>query len=321
MSGILVTGGAGYIGSKIVFDLIKKRKKVVIIDNLSTGFKSLINKKSIFYKIDFSSRLVKEIVKDNNIQTIIHCAASTNVAEANKNKKKYFLNNVSKTEIFLKNVKDLNIKNFIYSSTCAVYGNINSKVTENTKVKPTNIYGLTKLKAEQLIKKYSRKYNFKYAILRYFNVAGADNFNKIGIYKNSGQLIKNIAINCVNKRNFVNIFGNKYHTEDGTCIRDFIHINDISKIHILALNKIDKSRSNLILNCGSGKEYSILNIISRFEKIYKIKIVKKISPKRDGDIVRMVCDNIKLKTHLKFKIEFDIDDIIKSSVNWERKNG
>ncbi len=321
MSGILVTGGAGYIGSKIVFDLIKKRKKVVIIDNLSTGFKSLINKKSIFYKIDFSSRLVKEIVKDNNIQTIIHCAASTNVAEANKNKKKYFLNNVSKTEMFLKNVKDLNIKNFIYSSTCAVYGNINSKVTENTKVKPTNIYGLTKLKAEQLIKKYSRKYNFKYAILRYFNVAGADNFNKIGIYKNSGQLIKNIAINCVNKRNFVNIFGNKYHTEDGTCIRDFIHINDISKIHILALNKIDKSRSNLILNCGSGKEYSILNIISRFEKIYKIKIVKKISPKRDGDIVRMVCDNIKLKTHLKFKIEFDIDDIIKSSVNWERKNG
>mgnify|MGYP001345680610 FL=1 len=301
MSSILVTGGAGYIGSKIVHDLIKQNKKVVVIDNLSTGFRQLINKKSTFYKIDFSSKLLKQIIKKNNIKTIIHCAASTNVIEANKNKKKYHLNNVLKTKKLLQNIKDQKIDNFIYSSTCAVYGNVKKRVDENTSLKPVNFYGITKLKAEKLVKKYSKVYNFKYAILRYFNVAGADNKNKIGIYKNNGQLIKNIASSLISEKKIVNIFGNKHQTKDGTCIRDFIHLSDISQIHLLALKKINISNSNLILNCGYGKDYSILNIINRFEKIYKIRFIKNILPKRDGDIVKMTCDNKKLKKKIKFQ--------------------
>ena len=321
MSSILVTGGAGYIGSKIVHDLIKQNKKVVVIDNLSTGFRQLINKKSTFYKIDFSSKLLKQIIKKNNIKTIIHCAASTNVIEANKNKKKYHLNNVLKTKKLLQNIKDQKIDNFIYSSTCAVYGNVKKRVDENTSLKPVNFYGITKLKAEKLVKKYSKVYNFKYAILRYFNVAGADNKNKIGIYKNNGQLIKNIASSLISEKKIVNIFGNKHQTKDGTCIRDFIHLSDISQIHLLALKKINISNSNLILNCGYGKDYSILNIINRFEKIYKIRFIKNILPKRDGDIVKMTCDNKKLKKKLSFKGKFNINDIIKSSVVWEKNNG
>ena len=321
MSSILVTGGAGYIGSKIVHDLIKQNKKVVVIDNLSTGFRQLINKKSTFYKIDFSSKLLKQIIKKNNIKTIIHCAASTNVIEANKNKKKYHLNNVLKTKKLLQNIKDQKIDNFIYSSTCAVYGNVKKRVDENTSLKPVNFYGVTKLKAEKLVKKYSKVYNFKYAILRYFNVAGADNKNKIGIYKNNGQLIKNIASSLISEKKIVNIFGNKHQTKDGTCIRDFIHVSDISQIHLLALKKINISNSNLILNCGYGKDYSILNIINRFEKIYKIRFIKNFLPKRDGDIVKMTCDNKKLKKKLNFKGKFNINDIIKSSVVWEKNNG
>ena len=321
MSSILVTGGAGYIGSKIVHDLIKQNKKVVVIDNLSTGFRQLINKKSTFYKIDFSSKLLKQIIKKNNIKTIIHCAASTNVIEANKNKKKYHLNNVLKTKKLLQNIKDQKIDNFIYSSTCAVYGNVKKRVDENTSLKPVNFYGITKLKAEKLVKKYSKVYNFKYAILRYFNVAGADNKNKIGIYKNNGQLIKNIASSLISEKKIVNIFGNKHQTKDGTCIRDFIHLSDISQIHLLALKKINISNSNLILNCGYGKDYSILNIINRFEKIYKIRFIKNFLPKRDGDIVKMTCDNKKLKKKLSFKGKFNINDIIKSSVVWEKNNG
>ena len=321
MSSILVTGGAGYIGSKIVHDLIKQNKKVVVIDNLSTGFKKLVNKKSTFYKIDFSTKLLKQILKNHKIKTIIHCAASTNVIEANKNKKKYHLNNVLKTKKLLQNIKDQKIDNFIYSSTCAVYGNVKKKVNENTSLKPVNFYGITKLKAENLVKKYSKVNNFNYAILRYFNVAGADNKNKIGIYKNNGQLIKNIASSIISEKKIVNIFGNNYQTKDGTCIRDFIHVSDISQIHLLALKKINISNSNLILNCGYGKEYSILNVINRFEKIYKINFIKNFLPKRDGDIVKMTCDNKKLKKKLNFQGKFNINDIIKSSVIWEKSNG
>ncbi len=321
MNSVLVTGGAGYIGSKIVYDLVKLKKKVIVVDNLSTGFKALLNKKAIFYKVDFSSKFINKIIKIHNIKTIVHCAASTNVIEANRNNKKYFINNVLKTEKFLKNISNQKIENFLYSSTCAVYGNVKKKVNENTKLKPVNFYGITKLKAEKLVIKYSKINNFNYAILRYFNVAGSDIRNKIGIYKNNGQLIKNIASSLTSGNKIVNIFGNNYKTKDGTCIRDFIHVSDISQIHILALKQIQKNKSNLLLNCGYGRGYSILNIINRFEKIYKIKFQKNFLPKRDGDIVNMVCDNRKLKRILKFKSLFDINDIIKSSVFWEKNYG
>ena len=194
MKKILITGGAGYIGSQIVTDLINKNYDVIVIDNLSTGFKSLVNKKAKFYKYDISDKKnISKIIKKFNVESVIHCAASTNVKESELNPKKYFNNNVKKTEVFLNSLAHSSVKNIIYSSTCAVYGKIKNNVSENSRLKPDNNYGKTKVLAEKLIIKYSKKYNLNYAILRFFNVGGSDVKNKIGCVSNNNQLIKNFC--------------------------------------------------------------------------------------------------------------------------------
>ena len=207
MTKILVTGGAGYIGSHIVEQLIKNNKQVIILDNLVTGYKKLINKKAAFIKADIRKRSqIIKIIKDNNITSIIHLAAYLNVNEAEKNKKKYVRNNIVGTKNLLEACKSSKVKNIIFSSSCSVYGNVKGSVAENKRLNPQGYYAYTKFKGEELIKKYSKKYNYKYAILRYFNVAGASHSNKIGqIEKSHGQLFKNIAIQSLKKNPIVNI--------------------------------------------------------------------------------------------------------------------
>ena len=318
MKKILITGGAGYIGSKIVTDFINKNYKVYVIDNLSTGFKYLINKKAKFYKCDIANQIkIKKIITKFKIDSVIHCAASTNVKESEMKPKKYLLNNVNKTELFLNSLRDTSVKNIIYSSTCAVYGKIKIKVNERSKLKPDNYYGKTKVLAEKLVVKFSKKYNLNYALLRFFNVGGSDLKNKIGCVKNNNQLLKNFSEEIKRKTYKIKIFGNNYNTPDGTCVRDFIHINDLSRIHFLILKKISKNNKSYILNCGYGKGYSILNIINIFEKIIKKKLNVNNLPRRKGDIPYMVADNSKLKNILKFKQKYNIKDIISSSLSWE----
>ena len=198
---ILVTGGAGYIGSKIVADLIKKKYTVYIIDNLSTGHKSLVNKKALFYNFNIGNKKkLNDFFSKTKISSIIHCAASLNIAESEKKPKKYFINNYINTKKLLEVSINHNLKNFIFSSTAAVYGNTNGFVNEKTLTKPINIYGETKLKCEQIIKRYSKNNKFNYGILRYFNVAGSDMKNKIGSISKNNQLIKNIALSIVQKK-------------------------------------------------------------------------------------------------------------------------
>ena len=173
MKKVLVTGGAGYIGSKITSDLIKKKYQVFIVDNLSTGHKDLINKKAKFINCNISNKTkINNLIKINQINSVIHCAASLDVGESELNPKKYYLNNVSNTKKLLEVCSENNIKNFIFSSTCAVYGNTQGNVDENTITKPLSVYGKTKLKCENLLLKFSKKYNFNYAILRYFMSVG-----------------------------------------------------------------------------------------------------------------------------------------------------
>ena len=193
---ILVTGGAGYIGSHIVEQLIKNKEKVIILDNLVTGYKKLINKKAKFIKADNKNKLkISKIIKDYNINSIIHLAAYLNVSEAEKNKKKYYKNNITGTKNLLEACKNSKVKNIIFSSSCSIYGNVKGSVSENEKPNPQGYYGYTKFKGEELIKKISLKYKFKYGILRYFNVAGASPSGKIGEIETShGHLIKNLAI-------------------------------------------------------------------------------------------------------------------------------
>lgn len=319
---ILVTGGAGYIGSKIVSDLINIYKnKVIIIDDLSTGYKFLINKKAKFYCCNIGNKnKVTRIIKDNKVSSIIHCAGSLDISDGEKNNKKYYKNNVSNTENLLKVVVKEKIKIFIFSSTCAVYGNKSKIVSENSKKNPISVYGKTKLKSENLIKKYSRKFKFNYGILRYFNVAGSDIINNIGILNKNKQLIKNISFNLANDNNNISINGNNYRTYDGTCVRDYIFINDISIIHCKVLKKIKKLKKSYILNCGYGKGYSVFEIISKFEKYSKKNIKRKINPRRKGDVDKIISNSKKIKSLLKMNLnpKNKIKRIILTSLHWEK---
>ena len=190
---ILVTGGAGYIGSHIVEQLIKNKENVIILDNLVTGYKKLINKKAKFVKADIKNKSkITKIIKDYNISSIIHLAAYLNVSEAENNKKKYYQNNIIGTKNLLEACKNSNVENIIFSSSCSIYGDVKGSVNENRKPNPQGYYAYTKYKSEELIKKFSKQSKFKYGILRYFNVAGASPSGKIGeIEKSHGHLIKN----------------------------------------------------------------------------------------------------------------------------------
>ena len=318
---ILVTGGAGYIGSHIIELLVKKKFKVFIYDNLVTGYKKLINKKAVFIKGDIkNSKLLIKTINDNNINSIIHLAGYLNISEGQKNKKKYYKNNVIGTLNLVKACKNSTVKNIIFSSSCSIYGNIKGSVSEKNIPKPKSYYAFTKYKSEEIIKKYGKKFNFKYGILRYFNVAGASPSGKIGeIEKSYGHLIKNLAIQSTKLRPKVDIFGNNYNTKDGTCIRDYIHVSDLADIHILALKKISSSKKSLILNCGYGKGYSVKEIVEIFKKIKKGVIVK-YKKKRIGDVAQIYSDNSKLKKILKWKPKFNnIQTILKSAIKWEKK--
>ena len=318
---ILVTGGAGYIGSHIVEQLIKDKKTVIILDNLVTGYKKLINKKAIFVKADIKSKTkIAKIVKDHNITSVIHLAAYLNVSEAEKNKKKYYENNIIGTKNILQACKNSNVKNIIFSSSCGIYGNVKGSVNENKKPNPQGYYGYTKYKGEELVKKLSPKFNVKYGILRYFNVAGASYSGKIGEIETShGHLIKNLAIESLKDKPIMNIYGNNYKTKDGTCIRDYIHVSDLADIHIKGLNYLDKNKKSFILNCGYGKGYSVQQIVDIFKKIKKgVKV--HYQKRRPGDIAQVFADTKKFKKILKWKPKYNnIKKIILSAIRWENK--
>jgi UDP-glucose 4-epimerase len=319
MKKILVTGGAGYIGSKICYDLTDLGYKVFIVDNLITGHKKLINKRAKFYLCDILDyNQLNEIIKKNHITDIIHLAASLDVEESSKNPLKYFINNVEGTENLLKASVNNNVKNFIFSSTCAVYGNIKANsVNEKSPTEPISYYGKTKLLCELLIKDYSFKYKLSSTILRYFNVGGADELLRTGCLNNNGQLLKKLAQLFIkkNKATF-NIYGNDYPTLDGTCVRDFIHVSDLSKIHIYFLK--NRNKKNLILNCGHGKGYSVLDIVKAFEKICKKKINIIYNKRRVGDISYIKSNlNYLRKNFHNIEINKNLEEIIKSTLNWE----
>jgi UDP-glucose 4-epimerase len=320
MKKILVTGGAGYIGSKICYDLTDLGYKVFIVDNLITGHKKLINKRAKFYLCDILDyKQLNEIIKKNYITDIIHLAASLDVEESSKNPLKYFINNVEGTENLLKASVNNNVTNFIFSSTCAVYGNIKANsVNEKSPTVPISYYGKTKLLCELLIKDYSFKYKFSSTILRYFNVGGADELLRTGCLNNNGQLLKKLAQLFIKKnKTTFNIYGNDYPTLDGTCVRDFIHVSDLSKIHIYFVK--NRNNKNLILNCGHGKGYSVLDIVKAFEKICKKKINIIYNKRRVGDIDYIKSNTSFLKKNFSnLNINKNLNEIIKSTVEWEK---
>jgi len=322
INNILITGGAGYIGSHITEELIKEKKnKVYIFDNLSTGYKRLINKKAHFIKGDIKNlNKLSAIINENNIDSIIHLAALLNVKKAEKNRKRYFKNNVLGTKNLIIACKGSTVKNIIFSSSCSVYGNVKGPVKETNKLNPKGYYGFTKKEGEKIVRKFAKKFDYNFGILRYFNVVGASSTKKIGeIDKSNDHLFKNIAIEYFKIKPKVKIYGNNFNTLDGTCVRDYMHVSDIAKIHIKTLKHIKRKNKSLVLNCGYGRGFSVLQIINVFKKLKKnVKII--FTSRRPGDVAQVYSDNTKIKKILKWKPKKrSVESILKSAINWEKK--
>ncbi len=319
MKNILVTGGAGYIGSHIVEQLVKKNfLKIFIVDDLSTGHKRLINKKATFIKANINkTQLIKKIILKNKIDTIIHLAAKTIVTESEKKPKLYYKANVLGTSSLLDAAKNSSVKNFLFSSTAAVYGSKISYVNEKSKTLPDSVYGKTKLQAEDLVKRNFKK---NYIILRYFNVVGASPSKKIGLINKYGQLFKNFAVEILKNKPKLSVYGKDYNTKDGTCIRDFIHVSDLADIHLKVLLKASKDNKSIILNCGYGKGFSVLEVVNNFKKFSKNKVIVKFEKRRKAEIVESVANVTKLKKYLKWRPKFfNLSRMIKNSLDWEKR--
>ena len=321
MKHILITGGAGYIGSHVAETLIKNKKKVYIVDNLSTGFKRLVNKKASFYKENIlNTKRIKKIIIHNKIDSVIHLAGSLIIGVGEQYPKKYYKNNVLGTKSILNACKDTLVKNFIFSSTAAVYKDNQKIVHEESIIKPKSVYGKTKIKAEKLITSSCKKTKINYAILRYFNVCGASPSGKIGLISNTDSLFKNISLAIIKKKPIIKIYGNDYRTPDGTTIRDYIHVSDLANIHYKILKKVSENKKSLILNCGYNKGVSVNDVINEFKRQSKKKIEILYHKRRPGDLAVVISNNKRLKKNIKWTPKFfKLSTIVKSCIKWEKQ--
>ena len=318
---ILITGGAGYIGSATSYLLIKKKIKTIIIYKLIYKKNNIIPKKSIFFKSNISNLiLVKKIIKKYKINSVIHFAAYKDVEESVRKPKKYYDNNYLITKKFINCCKENGINHFIFSSSAAVYGNLNEnkKVLENSPLKPISIYGLTKKKIEEYLNRISDK-NFKFFSLRYFNVLGADKYLKYGpIGENISSFSNNLYKSLISRKEF-KIFGNNHKTPDGTPVRDFIHVDDLANIHFESLKYLIKNKKNQICNCGYGKGYSIEQVIKILHNKKDMNFNYTFSKKRSGDISFMVADIKKLNKILNWKPKHsNLKKMIISEIRWKK---
>ena len=320
---VLVTGGAGYIGSHVSHTLIDKGHKVTIIDNLITGYKELVPKDARLVVCDISDKKkVTEILKNDKFDLIMHFAGLIRVDESVKEPLKYKEYNFNKAKIFLETCFKNNLNNIIFSSTASVYGNpTNQKVSEDDELKPLNPYAASKLDLEKFIIEKSKTDKIAYIILRYFNVAGADEKMRTGLKsKKSTHLIKIACEVAVNKKDQIIINGNDYNTCDGTPIRDYIHVSDLADIHLITGDYLVKNRKSNLFNCGYGKGYSVKEVIENFNEILDKKIKFKFGPRRPGDSMTIVANTEKFNKYFSWKPKFDnLKYILKTAIQWEKK--
>jgi len=321
MKNILITGGCGYVGSHIIEILIKKKYNVIIVDNLVTGYKKLRHKKAKFYNLNIlKTKKLKKIIIKNKIDSVIHLAASLSIGIGEKFPKSYFKNNVLGTQSLLDACRLTEIKNFIFSSTAAVYKDGLFKVTEKSKVRPKSVYGKTKLKAENIIIKNCKKYKINYGILRYFNVVGSSPSGNIGLINKGDHLFKNFSMEIFKKKPTFKVYGQNYKTPDKTTIRDYVHVSDLAEIHRKVLDQISLLKKSVILNCGYGKGISVMEVVKEFKKQSNKKVSILIKDRRAGDMEKIVALNKKLLKFIKWKPKYNrLHFLIKSSLDWEKK--
>lgn len=334
MKKILVTGGAGYIGSHTCVELLNAGKEIVVIDNFSNSnekaldsIKKITGKDFKFYNIDYLDRAsLENVFSENDIDAVLNFAGYKAVGESVKEPLKYYINNISGALVLLDTMKKFNVKKFVFSSSATVYGNPEViPITEECKVGgTTNPYGTTKLFIEQILKDlYNSDNTLDIAILRYFNPIGAHESGLLGedpkgIPNNLMPYISKVAAGNLKE---LSVFGNDYNTPDGTGVRDYIHVVDLAKGHLLALNKLDKEQKGIyIYNLGTGKGYSVLDLVNTFERVNNIKVPYVIAPRRPGDIASCYSDPTKALKELGWSAEKNLDDMCKDSWNFQVKN-
>ena len=321
---ILLTGGAGYIGSHTALSLIDRGYSVTIIDNLITGTKKLIPSQAEYRECDIADKKsVEKILKKNKFDVVMHFAGLTRVDESVKNPEKYEFHNFQKSKVFFTSCFENNIKKILFSSTAGVYGDSSSEyVKETDELRPINPYAQSKCKIEKFLIEGSKNKKIDYTILRYFNVAGADENKRSGlISKSSTNLIKVVCETAAKKRSKVTINGDNYKTKDGTAIRDFIHVSDIADIHILAASSLLKNSGSNIYNCGYGRGYSVKEVIKEMENIINEKLNVENGPRREKDIAVSIANSDKFKKKFNWKPKFNnLNYILKTALEWEKNN-
>jgi UDP-glucose 4-epimerase len=317
---ILVTGGAGYIGGHTILALLDRGFQAIILDDLSTGASPFVPENVPLVVGDIGNQaLVADIIRKNNVGTILHFAGKVDVAESIANPLDYYLNNTIKAQTIIQAAVDNGVRNFIFSSTAAVYGQSESAlVGETAPLLPVSPYGRSKLMTEDILRDAHAAHGLNYAILRYFNVAGADPDMRYGqVTRKATHLIRMALATAFGERPFIEVYGDDYPTRDGTCIRDFIHVTDLANAHILALDHIDSTRNSITLNCGYGRGYSVMEVLRAVEGVTGRTLQKRVTKRRIGDPVSLVSDNRRLVA-LGWKAQFDhLSTIVEHARNWE----
>jgi UDP-glucose-4-epimerase GalE len=319
---ILVTGGAGYIGSHCVQKLVDEGHQVVILDNLSTGYRSLI-RTSLFIEGSIEDiELVTDTLRRYQVQTVMHLAASCYVGESVTHPAMYYQNNVSAMVNLLVAMQQADVNQLIFSSSCAVYGipASNSTITKETPLNPTTPYGFSKLVGEQMLSHFAHAYGLRYLTLRYFNAAGADAQGRMGKIHTTGPHLIPSAMKALRQEAPpLEILGTDYPTPDGTCIRDFIHVEDIAHAHALALDYLAGEGPSAVVNLGTGTGYSVKQVLAALERVAEQPVPTKLGPRRPGDPPCLVANADKARQLLGWQPRYtDLDAILQTAWQWEQ---
>lgn len=320
---ILVTGGAGYIGSHMVHELVDAGEQVVVLDNLSTGFRWAVPQPAHLAVGDCGDEsLVRRLEREHDIDAVIHFAGSIVVPESLADPLGYYLNNTVRSRALMAACVAAGIRNFIFSSTAAVYGNpIEIPVKETAPLCPMSPYGSSKLMTEVMLGDAARAHDFRYVALRYFNVAGADPKGRTGqSTPKATHLIKVACEAALGKRNHIEVFGTDYDTPDGTCVRDYIHVTDLVRAHLISLNYLRNGGKSDIFNCGYSRGYSVLDVIEAVRRAVGHDFDVRLSPRRPGDPASIVADSTKIRRELNWKPQLDnLDLIVAQALAWEQR--
>jgi UDP-glucose 4-epimerase len=320
---VLVTGGAGYVGSHMVLALVEAGESVVVIDNLSTGFSAFLPEGvPLFIGDAGDENLVEGVIEQHNIESIIHFAGSVAVPDSMRDPLGYYRNNTFTTRSLLNAAVKSGINRFIFSSTAAVYGNPKQvPVPETAPTRPLSPYGFSKLMSEIMLHDVATAHGMKYVALRYFNVAGADPQGRIGLATIGATHLLKIAVEAATgQRAKIDVFGTDYPTPDGSCIRDFIHVSDLAQAHRAALLYLRGGGNSVTLNCGYGRGYSVLETIEAVRRISGRNFAIQYAARRPGDIMTMVADTSRMRALLGWAPQFDdLDTIATHALLWEEK--